>query len=34
VTEGLRTKWQPSADDLSKCRQFGSTIGKAVKQNG
>jgi len=34
VTEGLRAKWQPSADDLSKCRQFGSTIGRAIKQDG
>jgi anaerobic nitric oxide reductase flavorubredoxin len=32
VTEGIRAKWQPKPDDLAKCREFGGTIGRAVKQ--
>jgi len=32
AAEGIRAKWQPTADDLAKCRQFGRNIGQAVKQ--
>ncbi|MDP2919176.1 MAG: MBL fold metallo-hydrolase [Dehalococcoidia bacterium] len=32
VTEGVRAKWQPIAEDLAKCRQFGKTVGQAVKK--
>jgi len=32
VAEGIRAKWQPKPDDLAKCREFGGTIGRAVKK--
>ncbi len=28
---GILAKWQPVAEDLAKCREFGRTIGKAIK---
>ncbi len=31
VAEGIRAKWQPRPDDLSRCREFGRTIAQAVK---
>jgi anaerobic nitric oxide reductase flavorubredoxin len=32
VTEGIRAKWQPKPDDLAKCREFGGTVARAIKQ--
>jgi len=32
VTEGIRAKWQPKSDDLAKCRDFGRTVARAIKQ--
>ncbi|MFH1032624.1 MAG: flavodoxin domain-containing protein [Chloroflexota bacterium] len=32
VAEGVRAKWQPKTDDLTKCRELGSTVGRAIKQ--
>jgi flavorubredoxin len=32
VAEGIRAKWQPKTDDLARCREFGSTIARAIKQ--
>lgn len=29
---GVLAKWQPTADDLAKCRQLGETVGHAVKK--
>ncbi len=31
VAPGILAKWQPAAEDLAKCRDFGRTIGKAIK---
>jgi len=31
VAEGLKVKWQPSADDLESCRELGGKIAEAVK---
>ncbi len=31
VAEGVRAKWQPRPDDLSKCRELGRTVARAVK---
>ena len=28
---GIRVQWQPSAEDLEKCRVFGKEIGAATK---
>ncbi len=28
---GILAKWQPTPEDLVKCREFGRTIGKAIK---
>lgn len=33
AAEGIRAKWQPTADDLAKCRQFGRAIGQTTKQS-
>ncbi len=32
VADGILAKWQPKADDLSRCREFGAQVGRAVKQ--
>jgi flavorubredoxin len=32
VAEGVRAKWQPRAEDLARCREFGSVIARAIKQ--
>ncbi|MDQ1255808.1 MAG: anaerobic nitric oxide reductase flavorubredoxin [Candidatus Hydrogenedentes bacterium] len=32
VAEGVTCKWQPTADDLERCRAFGRTIAEAVKK--
>jgi len=32
VTEGIRAKWQPKPEDLTRCREFGSTVAHAIKQ--
>jgi anaerobic nitric oxide reductase flavorubredoxin len=32
VAEGVRAKWQPKAEDLAKCRELGSTVARAIKQ--
>jgi flavorubredoxin len=31
VGPGILAKWQPTPEDLAKCREFGWTIGKAIK---
>ena len=33
VRDGIRCKWQPDAEDLKKCRQFGRDLGKATKED-
>jgi anaerobic nitric oxide reductase flavorubredoxin len=30
--EGVRAKWQPKPEELSKCRELGSTVARAIKQ--
>ncbi len=30
AAEGIRAKWQPRADDLAKCREFGGAIASAI----
>jgi anaerobic nitric oxide reductase flavorubredoxin len=32
AVEGIRAKWQPKPDDLTRCREFGSTIARAIKK--
>ena len=32
VADGILAKWQPKADDLGRCREFGAQVGRAVKQ--
>ncbi len=32
VTDGILAKWQPKAEDLGRCREFGAQVGRAVKQ--
>ncbi len=32
TVEGIRAKWQPKSDDLTKCREFGSAIARAIKK--
>jgi len=32
IREGIRCKWQPTAEDLNACRAFGREIGQATKQ--
>ncbi len=32
VADGILAKWQPKADDLIRCREFGAQVGRAVKQ--
>ena len=34
IREGLKCKWQPTADDLAACRAFGAEIGEATKHVG
>ncbi len=31
VAGGVRAKWQPKPDDLSKCRELGGAVARAVK---
>lgn len=31
VCEGVRSKWQPSIEDLEECRRLGKTVGTAVR---
>jgi len=31
AAEGVLAKWQPTADDLQRCRTLGRTVGQAVK---
>ena len=31
VTEGIRAKWQPKPEDLTRCREFGGTVARAIK---
>lgn len=33
IAEGIKCKWQPSSDDLDRCRQFGRQIAEATKQH-
>ena len=33
IREGIRCKWQPSAEDLENCRAFGREIGEATKRD-
>ncbi len=33
VADGIMAKWQPKRDDLSRCREFGAQVGRAVKQS-
>jgi len=30
VTEGVRAKWQPKPDDLTKCRELGHKVAQAI----
>ena len=30
VAEGVRAKWQPNVDDLTKCRELGQKVARAV----
>jgi anaerobic nitric oxide reductase flavorubredoxin len=32
VAEGVRAKWQPKPEDLSRCRELGNTVARAIKQ--
>ncbi len=32
VTEGVRAKWQPKAEDLARCRELGNAVARAIKQ--
>jgi len=32
AVEGIRAKWQPKPDDLTRCREFGSAIARAIKK--
>jgi flavorubredoxin len=32
VAEGIRAKWQPNVEDLSKCRELGRVVALAVKR--
>jgi len=32
VAEGVRAKWQPKPEDLARCRELGSKMARAVKQ--
>lgn len=32
VREGIKCKWQPRADDLDACRNFGRELGEATKK--
>mgnify|MGYP005853840639 CR=1 FL=1 len=32
AAEGIRAKWQPTTDDLAKCREVGQKVGKVVKE--
>jgi flavorubredoxin len=34
VAPGVLAKWQPTADDLQKCRELGRAVGAAVKAAG
>jgi len=30
VAEGVRAKWQPKLDDLTKCRELGEKVAQAI----
>jgi flavorubredoxin len=32
VADGIRVKWQPRADDLTRCNKLGRAVAKAVKE--
>ncbi len=32
IGEGVRAKWQPKAEDLTKCRELGTAVARAIKQ--
>lgn len=32
IREGIKCKWQPTADELSACRAFGRELGEATKR--
>jgi flavorubredoxin len=32
AVEGLMAKWQPTAEDLARCREYGQKIARAVKE--
>jgi anaerobic nitric oxide reductase flavorubredoxin len=32
AVEGIRAKWQPKPDDLTRCREFGIAIARAIKK--
>ncbi|MCX6000327.1 MAG: flavodoxin domain-containing protein [Chloroflexi bacterium] len=31
VAEGVRAKWQPTSDDLAKCKELGQKVAQAIK---
>jgi flavorubredoxin len=31
VAQGVKAKWQPKEDDLTKCRELGQKIASAIK---
>lgn len=32
VSQGVLAKWQPKQDDLSKCRELGVSVARAIMQ--
>jgi anaerobic nitric oxide reductase flavorubredoxin len=32
IIEGIRAKWQPKPDDLTRCREFGITVAGAIRK--
>jgi flavorubredoxin len=32
VAAGVRAKWQPKSEELTKCRELGNTVAQAIKQ--
>jgi anaerobic nitric oxide reductase flavorubredoxin len=32
VAAGVRAKWQPKSEELTKCRELGNAVAKAIKQ--
>jgi len=33
AAEGIRAKWQPKAEDLARCREFGGAVASAIKMS-